>query len=322
MNEAGPSPGSSAKAVSNPLFVKEGSLFLIIAVLGWGVVWPINKVVLESMSPYWFAAIRSAIGAVALLAIAIPGGRLVVPTRADAPVILSITLLHMVGFALFASIGLQWVPVGRSVVLAYTTPLWVMPAAALFLGERLTLRLIIGVGLGLLGLVVLFNPLGFDWGDPSAVLGHAMLLLAALCWAASIVHIRGHAWHATPFQLVPWQALLATAILFLIAPLAEPWVAIDWNLKLIGLLFASSLFGVVIPYWAIAMAGRRLSAVTVSQGLLGAPIVGVAVATVALGEIPDLTVWLALVLVIGGVALGTSGSWARPTDGSGSDALR
>ncbi|MFN0299917.1 MAG: EamA family transporter [Burkholderiales bacterium] len=77
-------------------------------------------------------------------------------------------------------------------VLAYTTPLWVMPAATLFLGERLTPRRVIGVALGLLGLAVLFNPFAFDWSDQSSVVGHGALLLAALCWAASIVHIRGH----------------------------------------------------------------------------------------------------------------------------------
>jgi drug/metabolite transporter (DMT)-like permease len=132
------------------------------------------------------------------------------------------------------------------------------------------------------------------------------LLFAAFCWAASIVHIRGHTWRSTPFQLVPWEALLATVVLFLIAPLAAPWVPVDWDAKLIVLLLATSIFGVAIPYWAIAMAGRRLSAITVSQGLLGAPIVGIAVATIALGEVPDLSVWIALVLVIGGVTLGTA----------------
>ncbi|MFM9886796.1 MAG: DMT family transporter [Burkholderiales bacterium] len=313
MNESrAATPSNTSETVAAPS-VSQGIAFLLVAVLGWGLVWPINKVVLESMSPYWFAAIRSAIGAAALLVISMPGGRLVLPLRSDMPVLLSITLLHMVGFALLASIGLQLVPVGRSVVLAYTTPLWVMPAAALFLGERLTLRRAIGVALGLLGLAVLFNPFAFDWNERTSVIGHATLLLAAFCWAASIVHIRGHTWHSTPFQLVPWEALLATVILFLIAPLAEPWAAVDWNAKLIVLLIASSILGVAIPYWAIAMAGRRLSAITVSQGLLGAPIVGIAVATIALGEVPDLSVWIALVLVIGGVALGTMSG--RPSRG-------
>ena len=33
------------------------------------------------------------------------------------------------------------------------------------------------------------------------------LLLAALLWASSILHIRGHHWRSTPFDLVPWQML-------------------------------------------------------------------------------------------------------------------
>ena len=49
--------------------------------------------------------------------------------------ILSVGLLHMGAFAALVSLGLQHVPAGRSVVLAYTTPLWVIPAARLFLGE-------------------------------------------------------------------------------------------------------------------------------------------------------------------------------------------
>ncbi len=311
MNDSRVSRSANANPSVDAASTYQGIAFLMIAVLGWGLVWPINKVVLESMSPYWFAAIRSAMGAAALLVISIPGGRLVVPPRSDMPILLSITLLHMVGFALLASIGLQLVPVGRSVVLAYTTPLWVMPAAALFLGERLTLRRTIGVALGLFGLVVLFNPFAFDWSERTSVIGDATLLLAAFCWAASIVHIRGHTWRSTPFQLVPWEALLATVILFLIAPLAEPWVAVVWDAKLMGLVLASSIVGVAIPYWAIAMASRRLSAITVSQGLLGAPIIGIAVATIALGEVPDLSVWSALALVIGGVVLGTASSRPR-----------
>lgn len=285
---------------------RRGYIFLAVTVCGWGLTWPINKLILESMSPYWMSAFRSAIATVVLLAIALPRGRLPVPTRADMPVVLSITLLHMVGFAVLASIGLQLVPVGRSVVLAYTTPLWVMPGAALFLGERLTPRRVLGVALGMLGLAFLFNPFAFDWGDRNAVLGHGALLLAALLWAASILHNRGHAWRATPFQLVPWEMMLATVLLLLIAVVSDSWHVIAWDARLVLLLAVSSVIGTAIPFWTIAMAGRNLPALSVSMGLLGAPIIGVLVAMMALGEIPDAAVWVALALVIGGVALGSS----------------
>jgi len=294
-------PAASSRPTRN-----QGIAFLLIAVFGWGLTWPVNKLLLEAMSPYWLAAFRSAVAAATLLAISLPGGRLVVPPRADMPVLLSITLLHMVGFSVLAAIGLQLVPVGRSVVLAYTTPLWVMPGAALFLGERLTPRRMLGVALGLLGLAVLFNPFAFDWSDRTSLLGHAALLVAALFWAASILHVRGHAWRSTPSQLVPWETFLATAILFAIAFASGPWPAIEWSGRLIGLLLATSVLGTVLPYWAVASAGRRLSAGAVSLGLLGAPIIGIVVATLALGEAPDTTVWIAIACVIGGVTVGTT----------------
>ena len=291
--------------------VNQGIAVLVVAVVGWGLTWPINKVVLESLSPFWMAAFRSAIAALTLLVISLPRGRLIVPPRSDLPVLLSITLLHMVGFSLLAAIGLQLVPVGRSVVLAYTTPLWVTPGAAILLGERLSARQIVGVALGLLGLGVLFNPLAFDWSDRNSVVGHAALLVAAFLWAASILHIRGHSWQSTPFQLVPWEMFLAHVILLVLALISGPGFAVDWNPTLIALLLATSMLGTAIPHWAVATAGRSLPAVTVSLGLLGAPIIGIVAATTVLGEAPDPAVWVAVILVVGGVALGATTGRSR-----------
>ena len=115
-------------------------IFLVAVVLAWGLTWPVNKLLLESLPPLWLLALRSAIATAVLFAVAVARGRLAAPPRADLPVLLSITLLHVVGFGLLAAWGLRLVPTGRSVVLAYTTPLWVIPGARLFLGERLTLR--------------------------------------------------------------------------------------------------------------------------------------------------------------------------------------
>jgi drug/metabolite transporter (DMT)-like permease len=280
---------------------------LALAVFGWGITWPINKVLLAGISPFWLSAFRSAIACVVLFAIAVATRRLILPTRHDMPMVVSIALLHMVGFSVLAAIGLSLVPVGRSVVLAYTTPLWVIPAAAIFLRERVTGARLAGLALGLAGLVVLFNPFAFDWSDSSSIGGHAALLVAALLWAANMVHVRGHQWRATPFQLVPWEMLLAAAVLFVIAVLSGATLAIDWNAKFVVLLLASSILGQALPQWAVVVAGRGLSAGTVSLGLLASPIIGIVGAAVALGEPLDFYVWLAVFLVIGGVALGTMG---------------
>lgn len=290
---------------------REGILLLITVVIAWGLTWPVNKVILESLSPLWLMAVRSAMATVALFVIAIWRGRLALPPRADIPVLLSITLLHMVGFALLAAWGLQLVSTGRSVVLAYTTPLWVTPGASLFLGERLTVRRLAGVVIGLLGLLVLFNPAAFDWSNREAVLGNGAIIVAALLWAASILHIRGHRWQSTPFDLVPWEMLLATAILMPLAVTMSKAPNTEWNVRLVALLLYASVPGTALAYWAIAVASRNLPAVTTSLGLLATPVVSVVIATIWLGETPTLPLLAAIVLILGGVAIGVTGDRER-----------
>jgi drug/metabolite transporter (DMT)-like permease len=291
---------------------REGVVLLLVVVVAWGLTWPVNKVLLESLPPLWLAALRSAIATVALFLIALARGRLVAPSRVDLPVVLSITLLHMVGFVVLANIGLQLVPTGRSVVLAYTTPLWVTPGAWLLLGERLTARRLAGVVGGIAGLVILFNPLAFDWADPSAVLGNGAIVGAALLWAASILHIRAHRWRATPFELVPWEALLATVILAPIAALGGSLPPVVWDARLVLLMLYSAVPGTALAYWAIAMASRNLPAVTTSLGLLGTPVVSLVVATIWLGETVTASLIVAVLLILGGVAIGSTDDAERP----------
>ena len=279
-------------------------VLLAAVVLAWGLTWPVNKVILRSLPPLWSVALRSGLAAVILFAITARWGRVAPPRREDLPIVLSIALLHMVGFSVLMAIGLMVIPTGRSVVLAYTTPLWVTPGARLFLGERLTPRRVAGVVLGLLGLGVLFNPLAFDWSDRQVVLGNGALVLAALLWAASIVHIRGHRWRATPFQLLPWETLLATAVVTPVALAVHGLPAADWDASLVLMLLYAAVPGTALAYWAVAVANRRLPAVTTSLGLLGVPIVSIVTATLALGEALTPSLLAAVALVIGGVAIG------------------
>jgi len=239
-----------------------------------------------------------------MLAIGLVARRLAPPPRADVPVLTGIALLHMAGFGLLASVGLQLVPTGRSVVLAYTTPLWVAPGAALFLGERLTARRALGVGIGLLGLAALFNPLALDWSARGAVLGHLVIVAAALLWAASILQIRGHRWRATPLDVMPWSLALATVVTTLVALGVEGVPHVAWSGRLVAMLLYAGVPGTALAYWATAMASRALPAVTTSLGLLATPVVSVIIATLWLGEPVTLSLVCAIVLILGGVALG------------------
>jgi drug/metabolite transporter (DMT)-like permease len=286
---------------------RQGVVALVIVVVAWGLTWPVNKVVLQSLSPLWAVILRSAIATVALFALTAAQGRLTWPPREDLPVLLSITLLHMVGFNLLASWGLGLVPTGRTVVLAYTTPLWVTPAAALFLREPLTTRRVLGVLVGLAGLVTLFNPLALDWSDRTVVLGNLAILAGALLWAVSILHIRAHRWRSTPFALIPWETLLSTLLLVPVALAGGTWPHVDWRPSFVLLLLYLGIVGTAVAYWAAATASRHLPAVTTSLALLATPVLSVITATLWLGEALTLSLVAAIVLVLGGVALGATG---------------
>jgi drug/metabolite transporter (DMT)-like permease len=289
----------------------KGLLALTAAVTAWGIGWPVNRAILYHLPPLSTVAVRSVIATAALFAIAGWQRRLTLSDRQDVPVLLSISLLHMTGYAVLVSVGLLFVPVGRSIVLAYTTPLWVTPGAALFLGERLTARRASGVVLGLAGLAVMFNPIGFDWHDRDGLIGNAVLLLAALLWTASILHIRAHRWKAAPFDLIPWEMALATLILCSAALVVDGWPATDWSAGLIGLLLYSALPGTALAFWAAAVASQNLPAVTTSLGLLAAPVIGIIASAVTLGEAPTLTLLAAVAMIIAGIAIGTPRAMGR-----------
>ena len=289
---------------------RQGLLALAIVIVAWGLTWPVNKVVLATLSPLWAVTLRSAIATLALFALTAWRGRVTLPPRQDLPVLLSITLLHMVGFNLLASWGLGLVPTGRTVVLAYTTPLWVTPGAALILREPLTTRRAVGVLIGLAGLVTLFNPLALDWSDRDVVLGNLAILAGALLWALSILHIRAHRWASTPFALIPWETLLATVLLIPFALATAAPAPARWTASFVTLLLYLGIVGTAIAYWATATASRHLPAVATSLGLLATPVVSVITATLWLGEPLTPSLVVAIVLVLGGVAIGSTGRTA------------
>ena len=187
---------------------------LALAVILFGTAWPTMKLGLEGgATPMWFAAARAVLGAVASFSALLALGSLRRPGREDLPIILSIGLLQVAAFFVLSNLGLQLVPAGRSVVLAYTTSLWLVPVAALS-GEQVSLHRLAGVVVGLGGVTVLLSPFASDWTRTDVLVGHICLLLAALAWALAIFHARRHGWgRLTPMQALPWQMLLAAAVL-------------------------------------------------------------------------------------------------------------
>ncbi len=282
---------------------RQAAFLLVAVIVLWGANWPVMKVGLESIPPLWFAAARVLLGAICLFALLAAAGRIRLPGRADLPVVMSMAVFQIALFLALVTIGLQYVDAGRAAILAYTTPLWVVPIARVTLGERPRRFETGALLLGLAGIGVLFNPQGFDLSDSRALTGNAMLLAAALSWAVSIVHIRRHTWHMSPLQLMPWQMLIGGGALAVGAMATESVSDIRWSADLALVMAYNGPVASAFCFWAYVTVARRLPAITTALASLGVPVIGVLSSAIALGEPLSVTRVGGLLLITASVAL-------------------
>ena len=304
MSETALDPAAPAHA---PL--SRGAAYAVFAVLVliWGLNWPIIKMVVHLMPPIWFVVARMVLGSVCLFALLAATGRLAKPTKADWPVIWSVSLFQMYAFMTLTTIGIQFIPAGRSAILAYTSPLWVLPAAVIFLGEKLTRWRLAGMIAGLAGLVTLLNPASIDWSDNHQLIGNGLLLIGAMAWAISILHTRQHKWHLTPLQLAPIQMALLIVPMAVLAWIIDGPFHAEWNWQLIWMVLYNGPLATAFAFWASVSLQRALPSSTISLSYLAVPAWGLTASTLWLGESLPPSLMLGGVLIflgVGGIAIG------------------
>lgn len=280
-----------------------GFLALGGAIVGYGGLWPVTRTALEFVPPLWYATIRIALGGLILAGILAASGKLRLPPRRDVPLILSVSIFMMATYTALMHIALLYVEAGRAALLGYTTPLWVLPAAYLFLKERPSKRRLLGWFIALCGLGVLFNPTHFDWSNGNVVLGNAMLLGCGMSWSIAIIHIRKHAPTLTPFQLAPYQLILAAVLTGIVALIHDPLPHFTGSLAEIGVFAYGGIMGTALAMLSVTTAVRYLPTTVSTVGLLGTPVFALFLSVVFLNE--DLTgdLIVGVFLILGGIAL-------------------
>jgi drug/metabolite transporter (DMT)-like permease len=281
------------------------SVLLALLVLIWAVSWPVIKIGVTTVSPIWYGCVRYVIGAVCLFGFVALRRELVVPSRSDWRLVAVSGVLQMGVYSALSGLALTRLPPGRASVLAFSTPLWVVPLAAWRLHEHITRRALIGVGVGLLGVLVIAAP-AIQRNGTGQILPYAMLMGAAAAWAISIVFVRAHRFDATPLVLAPWQMLVAATLL---CPLA---IAVEGGAPSIGMRAMATLayvgpLSTAFAYWAVVEVGRHFRASTISMALLATPSLGLSISALTLGETVSVSLVVGVILVAAGIRLATMG---------------
>lgn len=257
-------------------------LALAVLTLVWSYNWVVMKQVLQYSGPFSFAAIRAVLATLVLFAVlALRGETLRVPPLR--PVI----LLGLAQTTAFQSL-VQWALVdggaGKTALLAYTMPFWLLLLAWPLLRERPDRRRLAFAGLAGVGLIGVLQPWDGLGGRMSALLA----LAGGLSWALAVA-ISKKAFadgQVTPLRLTAWQMLFGSIGLCLIA-LCVPERAISWEAPFVwGLAYNAVLAsGLAWVMWALIV--QRLPATVAGIVSLAVPICGVLLAWLLLGERPD-----------------------------------
>jgi len=261
-------------------------LLLIALVVVWGSHWVVVKVGLETIPPFTYGVMRLIGGIVVLALLMVAAGRLRLPPRSDWPVVISYGLLAVALGITMMNLALPHIPAGRSSILAYTIPLWVVMFMALLARTLPTRGEAVGLVLGLAGLALLLNPIAIDWGAEGALLGSLLLVIGAMGGALALIHVRFHPWRGTPFDSQIWQLLVALVPIALIMLLLE-WgdlAQVHWDLPTALAVLYSGPLATAFAFWASQMIVRDLGPLTTGIGYLGAPVVGVIAGLLILGE--------------------------------------
>jgi drug/metabolite transporter (DMT)-like permease len=276
-------------------------LGLVVLILGLN--WPVMATGVKAVAPIWMGALRIGTATVLMVTVALARGTMSPPPRQDLPIVVSMALFRLAAVTVLVFSALELVPAGRSSVVVWTSSLWTVPIAAIFLGERMTRARWLGLSLGIAGVLALFEPWGFDWSEPGVAVGHALLILAAITNAATAVHIRAHRWSIAPLDSMPWQLTSATVILVVLGFVVEGPPVIDWTPQLVWVVLYQGLLATGIAFWVQIVILRNLSAVSTNLTLMAVPVVGVVSSAIILGEGITTNLLLGLILVILGVAV-------------------
>lgn len=290
-------------AIASPRVCGVAMLFL--AILIWGANWPVMKMGLHHITPLWFSALRFVLGGLCLFAIQIVTGTLKRPQRRDIPLLLSVGLLQMLAFTALGAIAMMEIPAGRSAILAYTTPLWVMPGAILFFRHRVTRPEWIGTLIGIAGVAVLFNPLTLDWADGAVLRANLLLLMGSFCWAICILHLRYYRGASSAYHLAPWQMLIAAVPLLILAWCKEGPYTGDNSLRFWEVALFVGPLATAFCFCAVNAASQWLTSTVMASSMLGVPLVGLLISVLFMNEPLTLSLLAGVAAIVGGLLIVT-----------------
>ena len=272
---------------------------LALLALIWGYNWVVMKVALTYAPPITFGALRTA-GAALLMFVILAASRKSMAMPVSLARLTLLALFQTTGFVGLMNSALSEGDAGKTAILVYTMPFWVLLLAAPVLGERLTSGKLLAGGCGLAGVIMIFSP----WTLHGDLAGMALAVGAGLDWAIAVMiakrmPMRGF-WRLLAFNA--WQMLIGCIPLTIIALLVRGH-PVHWTPAFVAAFIYSVVLGTGAGWFLWLFVLSRLSASLSGLVILVIPVIGIVSDWVQLGVRPGLWESLGAAILSGGLGL-------------------
>ncbi len=283
----------------------------------WGTTYLAIRVAIETIPPMMLTATRFITAGLIMLAVAhLRGER--IPRNARTLANLAFVGLMMVGIGNLAVVWAeQWVPSGLAALFVATAPFWMAMLEGLRAGgERLDLRGAMGMLIGFAGVALLITPHGAGAAfDMHFLIGALVMQIGSIGWQLGSVRAKYHLKGVSLITSSALQMLFGGLIVGVVGILAGELPRYHVTPRTLSALIYLTLLGSIIAYSAYVYA---LAHLRTSQSSLYAyvnPVIAVIAGWLILGEELTWVSVLAMVVILGGVALvqtGRRGNAAAP----------
>lgn len=259
----------------------------------WGYNWVMMKIAVQYASPFTFAALRAFFGAFSLFLVMLCLGKSIRPKAIWST--FCIGVLQNVGFIGLATYALVNGGAGKTAILTYTMPFWLLLLAWLVLGERLSRIQWIGVALSFSGLIFILTP----FSSTSGILSKGLAILAGFSWAVSAVATKKlqQKMQIDLLSFTAWQMLFGFLPLALVNVFLQ-FPAVNWSPDFTYALVYNVIPGSALAWLLWLYALKNLPASIAGLGTLLTPIIGILSSSIQLGEVPSASELIGIVTIL------------------------
>lgn len=276
---------------------------LVIVGIVWGTTYLGIRVAVESIPPWFITSIRQGIAALIVLVILIYKKQLSWIGWNNLKFQLIPSLLMIVIANGFTTIAEQSLPSGLTSIMSALSPVIIFIGGILFGIEKPSLKGLIGVLLGFLGVVFIFRNGLEDILDPNYKTGMLFLSIAIISWSAGTVYSKKHTHKSNNIALnLFYQFSISSLIQFVLAFIFSSNTDLNtWSLRSISAVVYLAFFGSVLAFFCYHYALKRVTAVQVSILNYVNTIIAVFLGWLLLDEVITFDFIIATALIILGV---------------------